>query len=93
MSEITNQSQIRVTLKQLSNLLYHFKHTILEKSKFQRLYKKIPLEYQNLMKRIAKDHPEIFKTNRVGYMDLINFKEEDEPGRHFHNLLFPPTKD
>lgn len=80
--QIDQQSDIKVTPKQLYDLCWYFKNAILEKLKHN--HKKLPDNYNYLMKRLNSQIPQLFVTAPSGEVlikqgnELTGRGEEDD---------------
>ena len=71
--DINTQSDIKITPQQLYNLVWYYKHSVIERLVF--LHKKLPTNYNKLMKRIQAQVPVLFTEDADGEVRLKENKE------------------
>ncbi len=71
--DIDIQSNINVTPQQLYNLIWYYKHCVLERLSFH--HKKLPKNYNKLMRRLMKQVPLLFIEDADGEVRLKENKE------------------
>lgn len=71
--ELDSQCNIQLSLPQLFNLCYYYKHGVLEKLSHN--HKRLPPNYNQLMASLAKQLPELFETTGDGE---VRMKEGSE---------------
>lgn len=71
--ELDKQCDIQLTPKQIYNLVWYYKHAVLERLKHN--HKKLPPNYNKLLKRLQKQVPDLFTTDADGEVVMKESKE------------------